>query len=161
MAKDGLTVELDKKEFLDALEMLKDMEESIDEKYVKATLRRKLKPMERRMKRDSHSARLATHAIGITTAKKKTPLIKVGVVKNDASVFEDISSYGLAAILEYGTPERFRAAKKLGVVTGKISTGRILPRKYAWLRSAWDKEVNQFEKDSLDTIVKKVEKAAK
>ena len=84
MAKGDIEAKLDDKEFLEALDMLKDMEKSIDESYLKQTMRRKAKPIVSKMKTDSHSARL-TQVIGVTTAKKKTPLLKVGVVKNNTS----------------------------------------------------------------------------
>jgi hypothetical protein len=31
-------------------------------------------------------------------------------------------------------------------------------RKYAWLRNAWDSKVDSFEKDTINTIIKRVEK---
>lgn len=155
-----VSFKVDDKEFMDALDMLQDMSDAIDIKYVKSVMRRKLKPMVSRMKNASHSARLP-QMIGVTAAKKKVnefQIMKVGVVKNKVSLFPKISSYGLAAILEYGTPERFRGASKFGVVTGRVSTGKIQSGKYAFLRSSWDAEVNQFQNGTIDTIIKKIEK---
>lgn len=125
-----IEAKLDKKDFMEALDVLKKMEKSLDDNYMKSTIRRKAKPMVQKMKRDSHSKDLMA-VIGITTAKKKTPFVKVGVVKNNTALFPDISSYGLAAILEYGTVERYRAVKTAGIVTGRASTGRVPERKYA------------------------------
>lgn len=155
-----IEVKLNDKEFLDALDYLQKVEKSIDLKYIKSVMRRKLKPMVSMMKAESHSARLP-QMIGITAAKKKVSeaqIMKVGVVKNDTSLFPNISSYGLAAILEYGTPERFRAAGGFGVVTGRIPTGKIPARKYAFLRKSYDATHEGFERDTIDAIIKRIEK---
>jgi hypothetical protein len=160
MAKNlGIRAEIDGKDLLDAVDLLKDLEESIDNKYLKATLRRKSKPMQNEMKIMSPSSRLR-NVIGATTAKSKTPLFKVGVVKNNTSLFPNISSFGLAGILEYGTVERYRKTKSMGLVTGRVSTGRVPKRKYAWLRQSWDSNVKELEQSTINTIIKKIERSA-
>jgi len=157
-------VEVDKKEFNDALQTLSDMEEAIDDSWIKRTLRRKLGPMESEMKRkvlsNFGSERLAS-VIGITTAKKRIKSsvgAKVGVVKNDASLFPEISSFGLASILEYGTVERFRRIEKMGVITGRVSTGRVKPNPY--LRPTYDKKLPDVIKEFEKSVERKVQKEA-
>ncbi|MDR8390996.1 hypothetical protein NC796_07600 [Aliifodinibius sp. S!AR15-10] len=155
-----INVDIDQKEFDEALDLLSDMHDSIDNKWLKSTGRRKTKPIIQKMQNNSPSSRLK-EMIGVTTAKTKTPFLKVGVVKNDVSLFPNISSYGLAGILEYGTVERFRTATRFGLVTGKIPTGKVPARKYAFLRSSWDSGVKKFEADFIASIIKKIEKEMK
>jgi hypothetical protein len=143
------------------------MGDAVDEDWLKQTIRRKARPIVNEMKQRSYSARLLP-TIGMTTRKKYTGgggAVRIGVVKNDADVFENISSFGLAAILEYGTPERFRSAKVGGIVTGKISTGKIEVGRgkkiKPFLRPAWDNNRTKLIKEVEKTINWKIERAAK
>lgn len=156
----NIEMDINDKDFKDTLKYFEKKAKSIDEKYLKSTLRRKSKTITSEMKRNSHSAKLPK-MIGVTSAKKKVPdgaLLKVGVVKNDPGLFPIVSSYGLAAILEYGTEERFRKTSKAGLITGRISTGKIPQRRYAFLRKSWDSKVTSFQKETIDTLVKRLEK---
>lgn len=159
MARPEIEIKLNEAEFLDAIEMLKDMEESIDDKYMKSTIRRKVRPIINDMKISSPSSRLLK-VLGVTSAKRKTRggLIRVGVIKNDRGLFPNISSYGLSAILEYGTEERFRQASRAGFVTGRIPTGSIPKRRYAFLRSSWDTNIKGVQEETIKTVIKRIEK---
>lgn len=100
---------IDQKSFDQAIEDLQKMHDSLDTKYLKSTLRRKVKPIVREMQIQSPSTRLKDF-IGVSTAKTK---IKgnvgavVGAVKSDAKIFPKLNAYGLFSILEYGTQERY------------------------------------------------------
>lgn len=158
MGKNELKVEFDPKEFEQAMETFKKMDDSIDDKYLKSTLRRKTKPMEMDMKMNSPSTRVS-QTIGRTTSKKKTGggvAVLVGVVKNIPSLFKDISSFGLSAIIEYGTDERFRKTKVGSIITGKVSTGKVDPKPY--LRPAYDRNINKLISEVEKTVIKRVEK---
>lgn len=97
--------------------------------------------------------------IGISTAKKKAGDLgaKVGVVKkSDPTVFPKFTAQALAAVNEYGTEERFRKLRTLGLITGRQSTGEMPEREF--LRPVWDSHVNKFMDDVQDAIEKKIEK---
>jgi hypothetical protein len=107
------------------------------------------------MRRDSHSARLVK-MIGTTTAKKWAgPLgVRIGVVKNDVVKFTKVSAQGLAAMLEYGTKERFRMLKKLGVIVGRVSTGEM--PSFPFLRPAWFRGRNAMMNKTEKSIQNRV-----
>lgn len=136
------------------------MHDSIDAKYLKNRqayyARKHFVPA---MKRNSHSARLSKgNIISVTQAKKFTSRlgVRVGVINNDPDEFPDFSAQALAAVIEYGTAERYRELKRAGFVTGRQSTGEMPAAPF--LRPAWDANVSQFMKDVEGAIIKKVEK---
>lgn len=142
----------------DALRDLEKMHDSIDAKYLKTVQARKArKHFVPAMQRRSHSARLVD-MISVTQAKKYTSRlgVRVGVVKNDKDRFPKFSAQALAAVIEYGTAERYRQLKTLGIVTGRASTGSMPAAPF--LRPAWDANVKQFMDDVKDAIIKKVQK---
>lgn len=142
----------------DALRDLEKMHDSITPKYLKTVQARKArKHFVPAMKRNSHSARLVD-MISVTQAKKYTSRlgVRVGVVKNDPDKFPKFSAQALASVIEYGTAERYRQLKSLGLVTGRQSTGAMPAAPF--LRPAWDSNVKAFMDDVEDAIIKKVQK---
>jgi len=153
MATD-FSIHINQAEFSEALRFLKKVEKSLDSKWIQKTLRRNAMPMARKMKAGSHSARLV-RMIGVTTSKKYAGKgVRVGVVKNNKKMFPKFSAQALAAILEYGTHERFRRLKKFGIITGRVSTGKM--RERPSIRPAWDNGKNAMIKKTVDAIKKKV-----
>ena len=155
-----MSVTIDQKEFNESIKALKDMEESIDSRWIKNTLRRKAKPIKTRMQATAHSSSFVP-LTGITTAKKRSGEgIKVGIIKNDPSEFPTLSAPALASVLEYGTPERFRqVTNSSGIITGRASTGSVTP--VPWIRKAYDSEIRGVIKDFEKSTVKRVEKNAR
>lgn len=157
MADNAIDLKIDQKEFAAGLAAIEKMHDSIDERWLKSTQRRALKPMVNAMKANSKSGRIAK-MIGITTAKTKTPAngAKVGVIKNDASLFPKFTAPALASVIEYGVgEERFRTLKAGSIVTGRQSTGTMPAAPF--LRPAWDMNVNSFMESVSDSIERKVE----
>lgn len=154
-----IDIEVDQKEFAEALRTAVRLEEAITPKWIKSTQRRKLKPMVQAMKSNSKSVRIAK-MIGITTAKKRSGALgaKVGVLKSDSSLFPTFSAEALASVIEYGTGERFRTLKAAGFVTGRQSTGRVQPQPF--LRPAWDANVGSFMNEMENAITDKIAKEA-
>lgn len=153
------TVEINDREFKKAIQSFDDLAKQVnDDKWVRTTQARKArKHFVPTMRRNSHSTRLAD-MVNVTQAKKYRGgprSVRVGVVKNDVAKFPTFSAQGLAAVIEYGTDERFRELKKLGIVTGRQSTGEM-PSKPI-LRPAYDNNVDAFMDDVEDTILKKLE----
>lgn len=115
-------------------------------KKLKAMQRKASKPMVTAMKAGSKSTRLAAMT-GATGRKKYAPPlgIRVGVVKNQKALFPDFAAQPLAAVIEYGTPERFHKITAAGglVVTGRKSVGRVRPT--PWLRPAYDANINRLQ----------------
>lgn len=152
-------VQINQKELSEALQSLDNMIEAIDDsKFVKSLFRRQAKThFVGDMKRNSPSVRLAK-MVDVTTSKKLTGSFgaRVGVVRNDVSLFPKISAQGLASILEHGTVERFRNSKRAGIVTGRVSLGKV--ESEPWLRPSWDSNVEGFIRDTEDSIVRKIEK---
>jgi hypothetical protein len=159
MASNFINISVEEKEFAARLRELERMHDSLTPKWMKSTQRRKLKPMMNAMKSNSKSDRIAS-MIAVTTAKKRSGTFgaKVGVVKNDEEMFPTFSAPALAAVLEYGTDERHRTTRRAGIITGKVSTGRVKPGPF--LRPAWDAHVQRFMKETSDAITKKVLKEA-
>ncbi len=140
----GNTIHIDQKEFNDAIKSLVSMKNSLTPRYLKNTQARVARQtMVPAMKMRSKSTRLS-QMIGVTTAKKRSgPLgIKVGVIKNDPALFPTFSAPALASVIEYGTAERYRNLKALGLITGQQSTG-VMPSA-PFLRPGWDITVRQF-----------------
>ena len=107
------------------------------------------------MRRNSKSSRIAA-MIGVTTRSMHADDsgIKIGVVKNSKELFPKISAQGLAAIIEYGTAERYRKTKRSGLVTGRQSTGKITPEPF--LRPAWDSKHREYEQAVIDDLSNEV-----
>ncbi|MBN2365733.1 MAG: hypothetical protein JXL67_06175 [Calditrichaeota bacterium] len=149
----GNVIEVNEAEYRDMIKYIKDMQKSLDPRWMKKTLKRNADPIVEDMKQRSHSARLPSQ-IGTTTAKRRAgPYgVRIGVIKNDPVKFPKISAQGLASILEYGTAERFRILKKLGMIVGRISTGEM--PSFPFLRPAWI----QGRKIMTDKTVKAIKK---
>lgn len=130
------------------------MQKALDEKWVKQTHARNMRPIAQAMKANSKSSRIA-RMIGVTTAKSKTPDYgaRVGVIKNDSALFPDFSAPALASVIEYGTDERFRGTGG-SVVTGAVPTGRVKPSPF--LRPAWDHHARRMIKNIEEAIIQKV-----
>lgn len=157
MADNAFDLKMEQKEFTAGLAAVERMHDAIDEKWIKSTQRRALKPMVTAMKAGSKSTRIAK-MIAITTAKTKTPPLgaKVGVIKNDPALFPKFSAPGLASVIEYGVDEeRFRTLKSGGIITGRQSTGTMPAAPF--LRPAWDAGVKPFMDSVSDSIERKVE----
>lgn len=163
MADNFIDMRVDEKEFVEAMESMVRMHDSITPKWIKSTYRRKLKPMKNAMQASARSiagsSRIAD-MISITTAKKRAGDLgaKVGVVRNDPNRFPNFSAQALASVLEYGTGERFRKLKAGVFITGRQSTGSVNP--HPFLRPAWDAHVGSFMSDMEDAVEKKVMKEA-
>lgn len=155
-----IEIELDEDDFQEALDDIQQMYDNIDEKWLKQTLRRKVKPIERSAKINSHSKSLMK-VIGTSMSKKNVGdniSARVGVVKNDPNLFPDINAYALASILEYGTVERFReVTNKYGAVVDTQSTGRVSGSN-SWLRASYDKNIDKVIRDFESTIEKRAMK---
>lgn len=151
----GNFIEVNRKEFDDALRFIQSMEKSLDSKWLKSTMRRHANPIIEDMRQRSHSVRLVS-MIDITTARRKAgPFgIRLGVIKNDPQKFPKFSAQGLASVLEYGTPERFRKLHAAGLVTGRVSTGSISAKPF--LRPAWRMGINGMVEKTVKSIEKKV-----
>lgn len=164
MADNAFDIKIDEKEFTDNIKAMERMHDAITPKWIKATKRRKLKPMVTAMKSSAQgyigSSRIAK-MIGVTTAKKRAGALgaKVGVVKNDTSLFPKFSAPALASVIEYGTGERKRTLKAGVFVTGQQSTGRMPAMPF--LRPQWDSHVKGFMNDMERSIEDKVMKEAK
>lgn len=158
MAKDEFKIELNQDDFDEAMDELQKIHDSLDERYLKNTLKRKSKPILQDMKQKSPSTRLK-QVMGISTAKKRTKgrtTVKIGVIKNNPSLFPDFSSWGLASVLEYGTDERYKKTSSLGFITGRTSTGDM--RAHGFLRGAFDRNIEKVLSDFSETIEKRVNK---
>ena len=133
---------------------IQKMQKSLDEKWVKQTHARNMRPIAQAMKANSKSARIS-RMIGVTTAKSKTPDYgaRVGVIKNDPALFPDFSAPALASVIEYGTDERFRGTGG-AIVTGAVPTGRIKPSPF--LRPAWDHHAGRMMKNIEEAIIQRV-----
>lgn len=152
-----IDISLEDREFQAMLRSVEKMHDSITPQWMKTTQRRKLQPMVQDMKVRSKSSRIA-EMISVTTAKKRAGEFgaKVGVVKNDTSLFPKFSAQALASVIEYGTDERFRTLKAGVLVTGRQSTGSVKP--YPFLRPAWDANKESFMKATEEAILNKVER---
>lgn len=149
-------IEVNKAEFDAAINEFDKMIKAIDESEAKKIQRRYAKKhFVGPMKTDSHSARLMD-MISVTTAKRYTPPwgVRVGVVKNDKDKFPKFSAQGLAAVIEYGTAERYRSLRRAGIITGRVSTGAMPAA--PWLRKNWDMNVRAFMNDVQQAIYKQV-----
>ena len=161
MSGNAIEFEINEKEFNEAISAAQRMHDAIDEKWIKSTKRRALKPMVQAMKAGSKSTRIAK-MIAITTAKRKSPRLgaRVGVIKNDPSLFPKFSAPALASVLEYGvSEERFRTLRAGSLVTGRQSTGTVPATPF--LRPAWDIQVNPFMESVSKSIERKVEREFK
>ena len=96
--------------------------------------------------------------IGITSRKKYAPTngVRVGVVKNDKAKFPKINAQGLAAILEYGTNERFQPIKIGAITVGRRSVGKITASPF--IRPAYDANIQKAIKDIDEAITKEFTK---
>lgn len=153
-------IDVNQTEFKNALESFEKMSDSINPRYLKNTQARVAKrEIVPDMKAGSKSSRI-DKMIGVTTSKKRAGElgIKVGVVKNDPDKFPDISAPALASLIEYGTGKRYRNLKKVGLITGKQSTGAMPSAPF--LRPAWDKNVGKFMNDVEEILLNRVEKNA-
>lgn len=155
--QDGVSFRMNEQEFQAELSRIQRERKAINEPWMKSTHRRNLTPIANAMKSNSKSTRIAK-MIGITTAKSKSPSYgaKVGVIKNDATLFPKFSAPAKASVIEYGTDERFRGIRAGSIVVGAISTGEM--PSVPFLRPAWDNNVNGYMKRTEDAIVHKIEK---
>ena len=154
----AVTVNVNDQEFKRLVDTIKKMERSIDITWMKKTHAQNLRPIRDAMISNSKSFRISA-MIGITTALKKTPPYgaKVGVIKNSKTLFPKFSAPATAAVIEYGTSERFRVSKKMGgVAVGAASTGKMPAKPF--LRPAWDiyspDYIRKTEKDIIDKVQK-------
>lgn len=159
MAKNTIDISVDEREFLEALQTFEKMEQAITPRWMKNTQRRKARPMVDDMRRNSLSTRLEP-MIGVTTAKKRAGDlgIKVGVVKNDPQAFPKFSAPAFASVIEYGTAERYRQLKVAGLITGRVSTGKMPAAPF--LREAWDRNVKEFMDATQQAIEDKIMREA-
>lgn len=151
-----LDLQINEKEFIEAVELAERMHNAITPKWIKSTMRRNLRPMVSAMKSASKSTRIAK-MIGVTTAVKRAgPMgAKVGITRNNAELFPDIRAQALASIIEYGvSKERFRQLTAGAVVTGRQSTGTMPAAPF--LRPSWDAHVGAFMAATEDSIDKKI-----
>ena len=156
---DGVKIDVDEQQLRRAVDTIRRMGASLDERWVKNTHSRNLGPTVNAMRTNSKSTRLM-RMIGVTTARRRSPErgARVGVIKNDTAMFPKFSSYGTAAVIEYGTDERFRGLKTLGVVTGAQSTGRMPAAPF--LRPAWDVTRASYIQKTERDITTKVNREA-
>lgn len=150
-----LNIRVNEAEFRQGLDLLKKASKSLNKKWTLSLLRRKARPIVNDMKTSSPSNRIAK-MISITTSKKYTKGagIRLGVVHNNKAMFPKFSAQALASVLEYGTVERFRRLKKLGIITGRISTGRVTSAPY--LRPAWHGGRERMISETVKEIKKKI-----
>lgn len=153
-------ITIDKVGFTEAVRMFKNMHESLDERWMKNTQARRLRPIANEMKRETRSRRLM-RVIGVTTSRKKAPRMgaKVGVIKNNVSLFPKFSSYATASVIERGTDERFRHTRAGSFITGRISTGKMPADPFIF--KTWNRNKRQFFRDMADSIERKIEKEAR
>lgn len=146
---------ISERDFQDTIEFFDKAADAFGDRWLKNTqARRARKHFVPAMQQKVHSARLM-EMISVTTARKYTKgprSIRVGVVKNDTSLFPKFSAQALASVLEYGTEERFI---KTGVFSAK-STGSM-PSSPA-LRPGFDENVDPFMHDVERSIEKKFDK---
>lgn len=149
----------------DALDELERMEKSLTRKKINSIQRRNARPMERDMKQNAPSTRIA-EMTAITTRQTKRPSappigIRIGVINNDKSKFPDFSAPAMASVLEYGTEERFRSsAKMFGFTIGTASTGSITPGQGSpspWIRKAYDGHEKTFIAKTIKAYEKQVQ----
>lgn len=161
MARDSfIDIEVDAKEFAEALKAAERMHEAITPQWLKSTQRRHLQPMVQDMKHRCKSTRIEK-LIGVTTARRRAGELgaKVGVVKDDKRKDYKLSGPAHAALLEYGSAgERFRKLRVGPLITGRVSTG-VMPAT-PFLRPAWDTHVRTFMDNVEKAIVQKVMKEA-
>lgn len=159
--KPGNYIEIDDKQWMEALKSFENMSDSIDSKYLKSTQARVArKRMIPDMRRGSKSRRLMK-LIDVTTSKKRAGEfgIKVGVVKNGSkSEFPKFSAPALASVIEYGTAERYRNLKSIGLITGRQSTGSMPMAPF--LRPSWDANVRGLMDDVERLVLARIEKNA-
>ena len=96
--------------------------------------------------------------IAMTTAQRRgVPPggVRIGVVKNNVIDFPKFSAPAMASVFEYGTAERFRQLKNMGIITGKASTGHFNAQ--PWLRKAVDDTIDSYARDFLREADKLVE----
>ena len=152
-------IQINERELSAAIKDLRRKATRLDEKRARQIQRKNLRLMRTAMVAGSKSARIG-RMIGVTAAKKYAPPygVRIGVVKNKVSEFPVINAQGLAAIIEYGTDERFRRTTTGGgIVTGRISTGSMPAE--PWLRRAYDANVRGFVRDTERDYIKEVENA--
>jgi len=151
-------IQINERELSAALADLERKARRIDEKRSRQIQRRNLRPMRMAMVSGSKSARIG-RMIGVTAAKKYAPPfgVRIGVVKNKVSEFPTINAQGLAAIIEYGTDERFRSVGAFGVTTGRVSTGSMPA--FPWLRRAYDANIKAFADKTEQDYIKEIENA--
>lgn len=141
----------------DALRELERMDKSITPTYLKTVQARKArKHFVPAMKAGTDSARMQ-QMISVTQAKKFTSRlgVRVGVVKNDVSLFPKFSAQALASILEYSTIGKKERFRQTGIFSAE-STG--VPTAQPWLRNAYDANVEPFINDVRQSIHRKVDK---
>src|SRR5690625_1020067 len=155
----GIILDINEKELQAAIKKIERLGKTLDEKWMKQTHTRHLRPAARAMRTNSKSARISK-MIGVTTARKKSPPFgaRVGVVRNNAALFPKFSSYATASVIEYGTDERFRKKKRFGLITGRISTGAMPSSPF--LRPAWDGARGEFIKNVEQAIDKRIREEA-
>jgi hypothetical protein len=109
-----------------------------------------LKPMLSAMKTKAPYSRFIP-VIGMTTAKSRgVPVggVRIGVIKNNKSLFPTFSAPALASVIEHGTTER---RKRSGESTG------IMPPK-PWLRESVDLTSDIYTRTFLAEADKLVDK---
>lgn len=133
----GNVITINEREYRDAWKYFDEVKKSLDPKFLKKTLRKNSHPIVIAMQAKSPSKNMVK-MIGATTAKRRAGMagVRIGVIKNNAALFPTFSAPALAAMFEYGTRERFRKLKWMGLVTRLVSTGRMTS--VPFLRPAWD-----------------------
>lgn len=140
--------------FREAELYLKRASESLGSKFLKTTLRRNSAAIVAAMKSGSPSVKLMS-VIGATTSQRLAGAgVRLGVIKNNPSLFPDFSAQATASVIEYGTAERYRQLKSGGLITGRVSTGRISPKPF--LRPAWVSGKGIMISKTVSAIKKKI-----
>lgn len=155
----GITLDINEEELQAAIKKIERLGKTLDEKWMKQTHSRHLRPAARAMRSNSKSTRISK-MIGVTTARKKSPPFgaRVGVVRNSTTLFPKFTSYATAAVIEYGTDQRYRKKRRFGVITGRISTGSMPSAPF--LRPAWDGARGEFIKNVEQAIDKRIQEEA-
>jgi HK97 gp10 family phage protein len=137
---------------------MKRLKRQLNRKEVNRIKMRNARGMVRDMKQGAPSHNIAAMT-GATTRQIKSPRapkvgVRVGVINNNVVKFPKFSAPALASVLEYGTAERFRRLRALGVTVGAISTGKVKPK--PWLRHAFDRNVKQYIKKTIKSMERRV-----
>lgn len=130
----NINIEVDRAQLRKEIARLRRVAKSVDPKSFHRIMRKAAKPIMDDMKANAPTADNDNilNNIGITTSRKRTRGgngVRVGIVKNKTRNLPNLSAPALAAVHEYGTPERRKAS---GASSGSVKAG-------PFLRPAFDK----------------------